>query len=53
MSSVLNEKDISDATKISLLFSTLSEEDKTMAMVYMSALRDKEIAEDSRELQEA
>lgn len=41
-------KDIEDGKKISSLFSTLSEENKTMAIVYLSALRDKEIADSSK-----
>lgn len=39
---------IEDGKKISTLFSTLSEENKTMAIVYLSALRDKEIADSAR-----
>jgi hypothetical protein len=42
---VLSQKDIKDGEKICILFSNLSEENKTMAMVYLSALRDKEMAE--------
>lgn len=55
MSNTLTQKDIEDGKKISVLFSTLSEENKTMAIVYLSALRDKEIADSSRkkEIQEA
>lgn len=45
MTNGLTSKDIDDGKKISALFSTLSEEDKTMAIVYLSALRDKEIAD--------
>lgn len=45
----LSEKDINDARKISALFSSLSEENKTMAVVYLSALRDKEISDLSKE----
>lgn len=47
-------KDIDDGKKISALFATLSEETKTMAIVYLSALRDKEIADSGKknELQE-
>jgi hypothetical protein len=41
----LSQKDIKDGEKICILFSNLSEENKTMAMVYLSALRDKEMAE--------
>ena len=55
MSNTLTNRDIDDGRKISALFSTLSEENKTMAIVYLSALRDKEIADSGRkkELQEA
>lgn len=47
-------REIDEGKKISSLFSTLSEENKTMAIVYLSALRDKEIADGGRkkELQE-
>lgn len=47
-------RDIDEGKKISALFSTLSEENKTMAIVYLSALRDKEIADSGKreELQE-
>ena len=45
----LTSRDIDDGKKISAIFSTLSEENKTMAIVYLSALRDKEIADSSRE----
>ena len=48
MGNVLTNKDIDDGRKISALFSTLSEENKTMAIVYLSALRDKEIADSGR-----
>lgn len=45
-------RDIEGAEKLSSLFSDISEESKTMVLVYLSALRDKEIAEKSRRLQE-
>lgn len=47
-------REIDEGKRISALFSTLSEENKTMAIVYLSALRDKEIAdgEIEKELQE-
>lgn len=48
MVSVLTKKDYEDGKKISALFSTLSEENKTMAIVYLSALRDKEIADSGK-----
>lgn len=41
-------RDIDEGKRISALFSTLSEENKTMAMVYISALRDKELADSSK-----
>ena len=49
----LTDRDISDGTKISIFFSTLSEESKAMAIGYLSALRDKEATEKLRDLQEA
>ena len=53
MTNTLSNKDIEDGKKISMLFSDLSEENKTMAMVYLSALRDKEVADSTKQLQEA
>ena len=44
---ILN-KDIEDGKKIALVFSELSEESKTMAIVYLSALRDKELADSDK-----
>lgn len=44
----LSEQDIKDGQQICELFSVLSEENKTMAVVYLSALRDKEIADSSK-----
>lgn len=46
-------RDIEGAEKLSSLFSDISEESKTMVLVYLSALRDKEIADRSKRLQEA
>lgn len=40
-------KDIEDGKRIAFIFSNLSEENKTMAMMYLSALRDKEIKDGS------
>ena len=40
MEKSLTNKDIEDGKKISIIFSNLSEENKTVAMVYLSALRD-------------
>ena len=42
------KKDIEDGKKIALVFSELSEESKTMAIVYLSALRDKELADNDK-----
>lgn len=41
-------REIDEGKRISALFSTLSEENKTMAIVYLSALRDKEIADSEK-----
>ncbi len=45
----VTEKDIQDGKKIAELFAILSEENKNMAMVYLSALRDKELADSSKD----
>lgn len=45
------KKEIEDAKKISTLLSEVSEESKTMVFVYLSALRDKEVADSARQLQ--
>lgn len=42
------DKDIEDGKKISSLFSGLSEENKTIAIIYLSALRDKELADSKK-----
>lgn len=39
----LNEKDLIDGKKIAHIFESLTEEDKNQCLVYMSALRDKEM----------
>lgn len=44
----LNRNDIEDGKRIANIFATLSEENKNMAIVYLSALRDKEIADSSK-----
>lgn len=49
MTKTFTHQDIEDGRRISVIFSNLSEENKTMAMVYLSALRDKEIADSSKE----
>jgi hypothetical protein len=41
----LERADIEDGKRIVDIFTTLSEENKNMAIVYLSALRDKEIAD--------
>lgn len=48
MTKAYTDRDIADGKKISALFSNLSEENKTMAIVYLSALRDKEIADSGK-----
>lgn len=40
----LSTEDIKDGEKIKLLFESLGETEKLMACVYISALRDKELA---------
>lgn len=45
----LTEKDIKDGILISEIFKSLSEENKNMAVVYVSALRDKEIADNNKQ----
>jgi hypothetical protein len=45
---VLERTDIEDGKRIADIFATLSEENKNMAIVYLSALRDKEIADSSK-----
>lgn len=42
---VLKKNDIEDGKRIVNIFAGLSEENKNMAVVYLSALRDKEIAD--------
>lgn len=49
MTNAFTHQDIEDGRRISVIFSNLSEENKTMAIVYLSALRDKEIADGSKE----
>lgn len=45
--------DTSDAIKIDDLFKKISEDDKNMALAYLSALADKAIADRCRQLHEA
>lgn len=44
---LIPRENFEDAKRISDIFSEISEESKTMAIVYLSALRDKEVAERS------
>ena len=50
MKKKFTEKDINDGRRISEIFSKLSEENKNMAIVYLSALRDKEVADSDKKL---
>lgn len=45
MKKEITSKDIDDVKRIHELFQVLSEKDKIKAIVYLSALRDKEIAD--------
>lgn len=49
----LERTDIEDGKRIVDIFATLSEENKNMAIVYLSALRDKEIADSYRTQKES
>lgn len=51
MRNIRTDRDIDEGKKISALFATLSEENKTMAVVYLSALRDKEIADGGKKME--
>lgn len=48
MQKKLTNKEIDEGKKFATLFSSLSEENKMMAIVYISALRDKEIADSGK-----
>ena len=48
MAKTRTNREIDEGKKISALFSELSEESKTIAIVYLSALRDKEIADSGK-----
>lgn len=48
MENTLSSRDIEDGRKIAEMFMCLSEENKTMAAVYLSALRDKEVADNAK-----
>lgn len=49
MLKTLTSAEMDEGKDISLLFSTLSEESKTMGVIYLSALRDKELADSAKE----
>lgn len=49
----LERTDIEDGKRIVDIFANLSEENKNMAIVYLSALRDKEIADSYRTQKES
>lgn len=46
--SALTEKDIEDGKKINEIFKSLSPEAKLQAQAYLSALRDKELADEKK-----
>ena len=46
--SVLTEKNIEDGKKINEIFKALSPEAKLQAQAYLSALRDKELADEKK-----
>ncbi len=50
MQKALTEKDMQDGKRISETFALLSEDAKNMVIVYLSALRDKELADSSKKL---
>ena len=50
---LVTKADYAEAERISDIFKEISEESKIMAIVYLSALRDKEVADKGRKLQEA
>lgn len=49
---LVTKADYAEAERISDIFKEISEESKIMAIVYLSALRDKEVADKGRKLQE-
>ena len=50
---ILERTDIEDGKRIVDIFTTSSDENKNMAIVYLSALRDKEIADSYRAQKES
>lgn len=52
MAKKITERDIKDGKDIAALFENISEESKIMIIGYLSALKDKEIADSGKKLQE-
>lgn len=50
---LVTKADYAEAERISDIFKEISEESKMMAIVYLSALRDKEVADRGKQLREA
>lgn len=48
MKSLLTEKDKKDGNKIKELFLSLDENEKNMAIIYLSALRDRQLVDDRK-----
>ena len=48
MKPLLTEKDKKDGNKIKELFLSLDENEKNMAIVYLSALRDRQLVDDRK-----
>ena len=44
----MSKKDLEDAKAIAELFATLSEENKNQCLIYISALRDKQIISETK-----
>lgn len=44
----LTQQDINEGKRIAAIFSCLSEENKNIAVAYLSALRDKEVADSNK-----
>ncbi len=49
----LTSQDIEDGNKIALLFSTISESKRDQALIYLSALRDRQMLEDAGKVKQA
>lgn len=52
MAEMVRERNREDALRLSAIFSEISEESKGMVFAYLSALRDKEIADSGKQSQE-